>query len=168
MTRKRDSGMKQGSAQCAKNAAQTVRLHILALATSQDARNLTDRRCCTKMRCPAGLGAFGAVSEWLKGSHWKCGVRETAPRVRIPPAPFLTTEGRGTITPHHDLRRRSRSPIESSFAWHNCGLAESQGQVVLIGRKVPFQGSNGPEPFNKSIRVIISAGVQRPLRSMSH
>ena len=30
----------------------------------------------------------GAVSEWLKGPHWIRGVRETAPRVRIPPAPI--------------------------------------------------------------------------------
>ena len=33
--------------------------------------------------------ALGAVSERLKGPHWKCGVRVTAPRVRIPPAPFV-------------------------------------------------------------------------------
>ena len=31
---------------------------------------------------------LGAVSEWLKGPHWKCGVRVTVPRVRIPPAPI--------------------------------------------------------------------------------
>lgn len=41
-------------------------------------------------------GFMGAVSEWLKGPHWKCGVRETAPRVRIPPAPFGFWKQRGT------------------------------------------------------------------------
>ena len=40
----------------------------------------------------------GAVSEWLKGPHWKCGVRETAPRVRIPPAPYLLIESGFLLT----------------------------------------------------------------------
>ena len=34
------------------------------------------------------LVVFGEVAEWPIVQHWKCCVRETGPRVRIPPSPF--------------------------------------------------------------------------------
>src|SRR5262245_53702825 len=39
--------------------------------------------------CPDdGSAPVGAVAEWSIVQHWKCCVRETVPRVRIPPAPL--------------------------------------------------------------------------------
>ena len=69
----------------------------------------------------------GAVSERLKESHWKCGVRVTVPGVRIPPAPFgqevggprasdsiEAPVGRGTGEPGRPMER-GRPPEGLSF-----------------------------------------------------
>lgn len=63
------------------------RRHKLALPC--DSRQDSDSRAADQPPPVRTARSPGAVSEWLKGSHWKCGVRETAPRVRIPPAPFV-------------------------------------------------------------------------------
>src|SRR3989344_4621562 len=52
----------------------------------------TGRVSCalTRFSFVGSVVMFGEVAEWTKAPHSKCGVRETVPRVRIPPSPQRT------------------------------------------------------------------------------
>ncbi len=88
----------------------------------------------------------GAVSEWLKGPHWKCGVRVTVPRVRIPPAP-VDSVGVRQIHSGHDVVR----PILRSDP-HTAGLAPG---AVVAGRGT-FGGAPGRASLLASREVHVS------------
>gem|GEM_PF-6524778 len=51
----------------------------------------------------------GEVAEWPIVQHWKCCVRETGPRVRIPPSPFLKPR----VVPGVFLFKGGDSPAKS-------------------------------------------------------
>ena len=78
--------------------------------------------------------------------------------------------------PRHSCRRiavagRAVSPRIHAQArtCHNSGLGRvAYGHVEFEGRNVPFHGFHGPDPFSKSISVMMSAGLQTALRLKSH
>lgn len=91
----------------------------LTLAPVEDKMPVADPHDAADSRRRIGRGSYhGAVSEWLKGPHWKCGVRVTAPRVRIPPAPVVL---RRSAPGGHGSRSRRLlgsivSPVRARFA----------------------------------------------------
>src|ERR1043166_8756675 len=69
--------------------------------------------------------SLGEVSEWLKEPHSKCGLRETAAGVRIPPSPVLANKHSGANDDTIDCRRFGRRTELFVNAGHK---AESQSE----------------------------------------
>ena len=112
----------------------------------------------------------GEVAEWSKAPHWKCGVLERVPRVRIPPSPLskglvVPTDRHAGVTPRDrcEANRRARQA-----AWGTAGTREQAralrptGSLLVDAHTAAPRGRRQHQPaaaFSRHTRIESGSGI---------